>query len=105
MTLATVVQERSLSIVMGNENDTIAELKSKGYKNVTVWDKVTPAGSIEHSHPFDTCLFMLEGEMEITVNGNAKILKSSEKIKIPKDAPHFSKVISQGCKYITAEKN
>lgn len=96
-------QVRNIRIVMGSESLKIEELKKKGYDKVLVWDKVTAFGSTEHSHPFDTYLFILSGSMEITINGQSRVLKASDEVEIPKGALHYSKAGPEGCRYITAE--
>jgi len=89
---------------MGSEKQKIEELKKQGYKEVTVWDTVTDYGQRDHSHPFDTYIFILDGEIEISIGGKISILKSDDEARIPKDILHHAKLGPNGCRYITAEK-
>src|SRR5689334_6716296 len=103
-TLVLAVQERNIRSAMENEKRKIEELKKQGYEKVTVWDEVTIFGSRDHSHPFNTHIVVLEGEIEISINGRTRVLKASDKVDIPRDTLHHSKLGSGGCRYITAEK-
>jgi hypothetical protein len=89
---------------MKNEKDKIDELKKQGYENVIVWDKVTAFGSVDHSHSFDTRIVVLSGEIEISINGQTRVLKTSDEIDIPRDTLHHAKAGPSGCRYISAEK-
>ncbi|MBQ7421389.1 MAG: cupin domain-containing protein [Prevotella sp.] len=42
----------------------------------------------EHQAPFDAVLNIIDGEMELTVNGTLHRLHSGEMFVIPADAPH-----------------
>ncbi len=104
MNRVIVAAEGNINIVMENEKDKIAELKRQGYKNVTIWNEVTAAGSVDHSHPFDTHLVVLDGEIEVIVDDQSRVLKTSEEIDIPRGTMHHSRLASKGCRYITAER-
>lgn len=98
-----MVHQLNTNIVMENEKHKIDELKKQGYDKVIVWNEVTAAGSIDHSHSFDTYILVLDGKIEISINGQTKLLKTSDEIYIPKNTIHHSKASSEGCRYITAE--
>ena len=89
---------------MDNEKYKIDQLEKQGYKKITVWNEVTLAGSVDHSHPFDTHLVVIDGEIEMTVNDQSKVLKASEEVNIPRHTLHHGKIGPKGCRYITAEK-
>jgi quercetin dioxygenase-like cupin family protein len=91
--------------VMTSEQEKIKGLKRQGYGPVYVWDAEPNEEDPDHTHPFDTCLVVLVGEIEIGMDGKSIILKSGNAIDIPREKIHYGKVGAQGCKYIVAEKH
>ena len=83
----------------------VEELKRLGYDNVFVWDAEAGEEDPDHSHPYDTRLVILDGEIEIKMDGESRILKSGEEIDIPREKVHYGKAGPNGCKYIVAEKH
>jgi quercetin dioxygenase-like cupin family protein len=59
------------------------------------------AGSISeiHRHPHHQCLFVLEGEFELTVNGKATILTTGLFATLPGNVPHGGRAITD-CKLL-----
>ena len=88
---------------MENSEQKIEELKSKGYNPVYIWDAEPNEEDPDHTHPFDTHLVVLEGEIEIRVDGESLILKPGDKLDIPRKKIHCGKAGVSGCKYIIAE--
>jgi len=88
-----------------NEKEITEKLKQHGYNPVYVWDAKAGEEDPNHTHPFDTHLVILEGEIEIGTDGKIVILKSGDEIDIPKEKVHFGKVGVKGCKYIVGEKH
>lgn len=81
------------------------ELKKEGYDNVYIWEAVPLEEDSDHNHDFDTKLAVLEGEIEIVVDGKKSLLKEGDSIEIPRNKIHSGKVGLGGCKYIVAEKH
>lgn len=54
------------------------------------------AGSIlpEHHHMHEQVSNVLEGEFELTINGEAKICKAGDVATIPSDVPHAGRAIT-----------
>jgi quercetin dioxygenase-like cupin family protein len=50
-------------------------------------------GLSEHTAPFDALVCLLDGEAEITISGNASILKKGEMIIMPASEPHALKAL------------
>jgi quercetin dioxygenase-like cupin family protein len=87
------------------EQEYIEKLKEEGYNKVYVWDAVPNEEDLEHSHPYNTKLVVLAGDIAITVNNQTLKLKVPDTIQIPKDILHSAIAGPEGCKYIVAEQN
>lgn len=59
------------------------------------------AGSVSevHQHPHHQCAFVLEGEFELTVNGEPQILTNGLFATIPGNVPHGGRAITD-CKLL-----
>ena len=53
----------------------------------------------EHAHVHEQVLNVIEGEMEITINGETKVLKSGTSLVLPSNLPHGGRTIT-ACKVI-----
>jgi quercetin dioxygenase-like cupin family protein len=47
-----------------------------------------------HSHMHHQCAFVLEGEFEMTINGETQILKPGKFVVIPSNIPHSGRAIT-----------
>ncbi len=55
---------------------------------VTLFAFDTGQGLSEHTAPFDALVYILEGEAEITVTGQAYLVKTGEMLIMPAGQPH-----------------
>lgn len=62
-------------------------MKSKG-GNVTVFSFDQGQGLSEHTAPFDALVEVIDGKVEITIDGVANILESGQSIIMPAEVPH-----------------
>jgi quercetin dioxygenase-like cupin family protein len=46
-----------------------------------------------HKHPHEQITYMLQGEMEITVAGETKVLKAGDGVVIPGNIEHSARII------------
>lgn len=83
----------------------IESLKQLGYDPVYVWSAAPNEEEVNHTHAFDTHLEILQGEIEITMDGERVILKPGDEFSIPRQKVHAAKVGVHGCKYFVAEKH
>jgi quercetin dioxygenase-like cupin family protein len=88
-----------------NNEQKIDKLKRKGYEPVYVWNAESNEEDPDHTHPFDTHLVVLDGEIEIGMDGKSMILKPGDEIDIPREKAHYGKVGAVGCRYIVGEKH
>ena len=69
---------------------------AQGQNHQTIFIEIE--GSVEepkHSHDFPCWLVMVEGKMEITINGKNKIYEKGDDILFPPHAKHSAKVITK----------
>ncbi len=78
---ADLVDYRESSIV----SRTILD-KNTGTVTLFAFDK--GQGLSEHTAPFDALVFLLEGEVEITISGRILHLKQGEMVIMPANQPH-----------------
>ena len=52
-------------------------------------------GLSEHTAPFDAMVYVLDGEVEITISGEPRLLKEGEMIIMPGGKPHALKAVSR----------
>jgi quercetin dioxygenase-like cupin family protein len=58
------------------------------------WSVDAGAALPEHAHPHEQVANMLDGEFEMHVAGETKILKPGDVVVIPSNVPHSGKAIS-----------
>ncbi len=84
MKLADLVEYQEGSVV----SRTIIEKKS-GTLTLFAFDQ--GQGLSEHTAPFDALVYLLEGEGEVTISGQAVSLREGEMVIMPADKPHSLK--------------
>ncbi len=65
------------------------------------WDIKAGSPLPEHSHSNEQVANMIEGEFELTVDGETQVLKSNSVVIIPPNAKHSGKAMTD-CKIIDA---
>ena len=71
------------------------------HMTLAFWD-VDPGATLpEHSHPHEQIANVLEGQFELTVAGESKILEPGMVAVIPSDVPHSGKAIT-ACRLLDA---
>jgi len=63
-------------------------LINKSAGTVTVFSFDQGQGLSEHTTPYDAMVLVLDGEVEITISGNAQLLRAGEMIIMPANHPH-----------------
>jgi len=64
--------------------------------NLTIvhWDITAGAKLSEHNHPHEQITNIINGELELTIGGMTKVLKSGELVVVPSDRKHSGKAIT-----------
>ncbi len=63
-------------------------LINKGIGNITLFSFDKDQELSEHTSPFDAVVHILDGEAEITIDGETKNVKTGEMIIMPANIPH-----------------
>ena len=62
-------------------------------------------GLSEHTAPFDALVYVLEGEVEISISGQPHVVKGGEMIIMPADQPHALKALQRFKMVLTMIRN
>lgn len=94
---------------MQTEKEIIKNLEDLGYGKVYVWNDEPNKIFEEHSHNWDTKLYILSGEMRLKLLNSGRIddykLKIGDEKEIFQNQIHSAIIGIDGCKYIVAERN
>ncbi len=94
---------------MKTEEEVISELQSQGYDKVYVWNAEPDEIDDEHSHDFDTKLYILDGQIRLKVLIDDVItdlkLNSENELLVTRGQIHSAVAGSEGCRYVVAEKH
>jgi len=71
------------------------EIIKKQTGTVTIFAFDQDQGLSEHTAPFDALVFVLDGEVEITISGELHLLKEGEMIIMPGGKPHALKAVKR----------
>lgn len=63
-------------------------LIDKGIGNITLFSFDKGQGLSEHTSPFDAVVHILDGQAQITIGGEKKMVKTGEMIIMPATVPH-----------------
>lgn len=83
----------------------IQTLEKEGFATIYEESEVAGATHGTHTHAYDVALFVTEGVLEITLNGEKKELKAGDRINIPQNTPHSAMPGPNGCQYVVGEKD
>ena len=70
-------------------------LIDKGEGTVTLFAFDEGQGLSEHTAPFDALVYLIDGEAEVVISGNAIQLKEGQMIIMPANQPHSVKAIKR----------
>ncbi len=58
----------------------------------------------DHDHPGDQLLVVVNGSIEVAMNGQTSILKPGDEMFFPAKVKHGAKIGPEGCLYIDGER-
>lgn len=70
------------------------EIVRKPAGTMTVFAFAAGEGLSEHTAPFDAAVYLLEGEAQITIDGEPFSVKGGEMIIMPANKPHALKAVT-----------
>lgn len=71
------------------------EIMNEKSGTVTVFAFDKGQGLSEHTAPFDAMVYLLEGEVEVTISGMPLLLRQGEMVVLPANQPHTLKAIKR----------
>ena len=76
------------------------QLRRDGYLDIKHRFLERGADTQPHSHPFDTRLLILEGEMTIVGGGNERTYRAGEVLEIAADTEHMERYAPECLKFV-----
>ncbi len=83
----------------------IQKLESEGFDSVYEWQDAPDTVHTEHSHEYDTAIYVTDGEITFALQGKTKVVAAGQRIDIPAGVPYTATVGAAGAIYIVGEKN
>jgi len=80
------------------------QLRKEGFKHIYVWQDGPDTWYPDHRHPTVSTHIILEGEMTLTLNGEARTYGVGERCDVPGRTVHSARMGPQGCRYLIGEK-
>ncbi|MEZ4103916.1 MAG: cupin domain-containing protein [Candidatus Paceibacterota bacterium] len=83
----------------------IQTLEKEGF--ITIYEESETSGATHetHIHPYNVALFVTEGVLKVTINGETKELKAGDRVDIPANTQHSAVAGTDGCQYVVGEKH
>jgi quercetin dioxygenase-like cupin family protein len=81
-----------------------ARLKGEGYPEIRTNELQPNCRNAEHSHPFDVLAMVLEGDITLTVAGNARTYRAGDEFSMKAGCPHTEDVGPAGVKYLVGRR-
>ncbi|MGE5326922.1 MAG: cupin domain-containing protein [Deltaproteobacteria bacterium] len=79
-------------------------LEQEGFDGFFIWQDGPDAYYPEHTHHGETAHIILDGEMTLTLVGEAHTYKAADRADVPAGAVHSARMGPKGCKYLVGEK-
>jgi quercetin dioxygenase-like cupin family protein len=87
-----------------NESELTVQLHREGFSRAYVWEDGPYAHYPDHTHPTETAHVILQGEMLLSVHGEAKTYRAGERCDVPAGAVHSARMGPYGCRYPIGER-
>ena len=81
-----------------------ARLRAQGYPEIRTNELPPNRRNAEHSHPFDVLALVLEGDITLTVDGNARTYRAGDEFSMQAGCPHVEDVGPAGVKYLVGRR-
>ena len=79
-------------------------LHDEGFHHTYVWQDAPNAYYPDHQHLEETAHIILNGEMTLMLNGEAKVYRAGERCDVPARAVHSARMGPAGCRYLIGER-
>ena len=81
-----------------------ARLRAEGFPEIRVNEMQAGRHNAEHSHPFDVLALVLEGDITLTVKGEARTYHAGEAFSMKAGCAHAEDIGPQGVKYLVGRR-
>ncbi len=98
------VMGKSIRSAMDNKEQIKQRMMAEGFSIINEYNDPPNEFFPDHDHPGDQLLVVLEGSIEIAMNGKVSTLKPGDEITFPAKVMHSAKVGSEGCLYLDGER-
>jgi quercetin dioxygenase-like cupin family protein len=88
-----------------NQADFEKKLKAEGYGEMVDRQMEASTANAEHSHEFDACLLVLEGEMTIACNGKPQTFRAGDMCSLPAGTPHTEQYGPGRVRYLAGRRH
>lgn len=104
--MSETVNKEMLINAISYQNGSIVskQIIKKPNGNITLFAFDKDESLTEHTSPYEAVVYMVDGEMEITIGGKAYNVKSGEIIIMPPDVPHGLKALVKSKMLLTMIK-
>lgn len=82
-----------------------AEARAQGYDEVL--ERIWPPGQIvgTHAHPFEVSALVVQGELWLSCDGDARHLKTGDRFELAMDSPHEERYGPEGATFWAARRH
>jgi len=87
-----------------DEKELAAGLQREGFQRTYVWQDGPNVFYPDHRHGEETAHIILNGEMTLMLDGQAKTYHSGERCDVPAGAMHSARMGPGGCRYLIGER-
>lgn len=81
-----------------------ARLRAEGFPEIRVNELQAGRHNAEHSHPFDVLALVLEGDITLTVQGEACTYRAGDEFSMKAGCRHVEDVGTQGVRYLVGRR-
>ncbi len=79
-------------------------LQQEGFSRTYVWRDAPNAHHPDHTHPVETAHIILDGEISLVIDGQARLYKVGDRCDVPAGTVHSAQVGPHGCEYLIGER-
>jgi quercetin dioxygenase-like cupin family protein len=87
---------------MRTQKDYIEELRQQGFKTIEIINDAPGTVHPNHAHPTLTGYVILDGELNLDLQGVSHILRPGERFEISRETQHSTRTGLIGCQYLRA---
>ena len=81
-----------------------ARLKAEGFPEIRVNEMPAGRHNAEHSHPFDVRALVLDGDITLTVQGEARTYRAGDEFSMNAGCAHVEDIGAHGVKYLVGRR-